>query len=264
MPYFSDSQLADINQLAEFLALDQTGGATPNQMARSEPQLLILLGNAILPVAERAFTVLSRGAVEKILIAGGIGHSTDLLYQAVKGHANYHVIATEGRSEAAILHDIAVQFFAISPEQLLLETASTNCGDNAVQARRVLEQAGEPAARIILTQDPLMQRRTDASFRKVWQDRPEVQFINWPTFTPQIEQRGDGLAYRGETDASLWSWPRFASLLLGEIPRLRNTVQGYGPLGKGFIAAVDIPPEIEAAYARISPLQSTDHGDRSF
>src|SRR5471032_2913545 len=248
MPYFSDSQLADINQLAEFLALDQTGGATPNQMARSEPQLLILLGNAILPVAERAFTVLSRGAVEKILIAGGIGHSTDLLNQAVKGHANYHVIATEGRSEAAILLDIA----------------STNCGDNAVQARRVLEQAGEPAARIILTQDPLMQRRTDASFRKVWQDRPEVQFINWPTFTPQIEQRGDGLAYRGETDASLWSWPRFASLLLGEIPRLRNTVQGYGPLGKGFIAAVDIPPEIEAAYARISPLLSTDHGDRSF
>src|SRR5471032_2443766 len=131
MPYFSDSQLADINQLAEFLALDQTGGATPNQMARSEPQLLILLGNAILPVAERAFAALADGAVEKILIAGGIGHSTDLLYQAVKNHPTYRVIATDGRSEAEILHDIAVAFFAVNPQQLLLETASTNCGDNA-------------------------------------------------------------------------------------------------------------------------------------
>jgi len=264
MVMLTDSQLADINQLAEFLALDQTGGATPNQMARSEPQLLILLGNAILPVAERAFTALSRGAVEKILIAGGIGHSTDLLYQAVKGHADYHVIGTAGRSEAAILHDIAVQFFAIAPQQLLLETESTNCGDNATQARRVLEQTGAPAARIVLAQDPLMQRRSDASFRKVWEDRPEVQFINWPTFIPQLAQRDGGLVYQGETDASLWSWPRFASLLLGEIPRLRNTPQGYGPRGKGFIAAVEIPPQIEAAYVRILPLLSADHGDRSF
>lgn len=264
MVTLTDSQLADINLLADFLALDQTGGATPNQMARCEPQLLILLGNAILPVAERVFAALAQGAVEKVLIAGGIGHSTDLLYQAVKNHRDYHVIATAGRSEAAILHDIAVQFFAIAPEQLLLETASTNCGDNATQARRVLTQAGEPAARIVLAQDPLMQRRTDASFRHVWQDRPDVQFINWPTFTPQLEQQDGGLVYRGETDASLWTWPRFASLMLGEIPRLRNGPQGYGPLGKGFIVAVEIPAQIEEAYARILPLLSADHGDRSF
>ncbi|GBU13823.1 hypothetical protein AwEntero_24240 [Enterobacterales bacterium] len=264
MVMLTDSQRADINQLAAFLALDQTGNATPNQMARTEPQLLILLGNAILPAAERAFTALAQGAVEKILIAGGIGHSTDLLYQAVKDHPKYHVIATAGRSEATVLHDIAVQFFAISPEQLLLETESTNCGDNATQARRVLEQDGAQAARIVLTQDPLMQRRSDASFRKVWEDRPQVQFINWPTFVPQLAQ-GDGrVVYQGETDASLWSWPRFASLLLGEIPRLRNTPQGYGPLGKGFIAAVEIPPQVEEAYARILPLLSADHGDRSF
>lgn len=264
MVMLTDSQLADINLLAEFLALDQTGGATSNPIAHCEPQLLILLGNAILPVAERAFTALAQGAVEKILIAGGIGHSTDLLYQAVKDHPHYHVIATLGRSEAAILHDIAVQFFAILPEQLLLETESTNCGDNATQARRVLEQAGESAARIVLTQDPLMQRRTDASFRQVWEGSPEVQFINWPTLIPQVEQRDGGLYYRREEDASLWSWPRFASLLLGEIPRLRNGPQGYGPLGKGFIAAVEIPRQVEEAYARILPLLSADHGDRSF
>lgn len=260
----SESVLNDINALAHFLAYDQIEGATPRAEDTAKAPLLILLGNAILPVAERAFSAVAEGAVTKILIAGGIGHSTDLLYQAVKNHPQYQVIATEGRSEAEILQDIAVTFFAIAPHQLLLETASTNCGDNATQARRVLDQAGEISSRIILVQDPLMQRRTDASFRKVWEDRPEVKFINWPTFVPQLERVEGGVQYRGQQDASLWSWPRFASLLLGEIPRLRNGPQGYGPLGKGFIAAVEIPPHIDAAYARLTPLLDGDHGDRSF
>jgi len=260
----TESIVKDLNALAAFLAYDTTSDGKMSRRNGHSARLLILLGNAILPVAERAFAALADGVVDKVLIAGGIGHSTDLLYQAVKNHPTYRVIATDGRSEAEILHDIAVAFFAVNPQQLLLETASTNCGDNATQARRVLDRAGDPSTRIILTQDPLMQRRTDASFRKVWEDRPEVQFINWPTFVPQLEQVGDRVQYRGEQDASLWSWARFASLLLGEIPRLGNGPQGYGPQGKGFIAAVDIPPQIAAAYARLLPLLEAEHGDRSF
>ncbi|MES4614605.1 MAG: YdcF family protein [Ewingella sp.] len=258
------SRLADINALAQFLAFDQTEGASPSELARFHAPLLILLGNAILPVAEGAFAALASGAVSKILIAGGIGHSTELLYQAVKNHPRYASIATKGRSEAEILQDIAINFFAIEPAKLLLETLSTNCGDNATQARRVLDLAGDGSSRIILTQDPLMQRRTDASFRKVWQDRPEVEFINWPTFVPQLDKLAEELQHAGETQHSLWSWPRFASLLLGEIPRLRNDPQGYGPRGKDFIAAVDISPELEEAYARLLPLLGESHGDRSF
>lgn len=267
MPFakpYAASLLADINSLAQFLAYDQTDNVSPAGLKRYQAPLLILLGNAILPVAERAFTALASGAVNKVLIAGGIGHSTELLYQAIKDHPRYASIATEGRSEAEILHDIAVAFFAIEPEKLLLEIASTNCGDNATQARRVLDLANDRSSRIILTQDPLMQRRTDASFRKVWQDRPEVEFINWPTFVPQLDKLAGGLQYRGEQQQSLWSWPRFASLLLGEIPRLRNAAQGYGPLGKDFIAAVDIPAELEEAYGRLVPLLGDAHGDRSF
>lgn len=258
------NRLADINALAQFLAFDQTDGASSAELARYQAPLLILLGNAILPVAERAFAALACGAVSKVLIAGGIGHSTELLYQAVKNHLQYGSLATEGRSEAEILHDIAVNFFAIEPARLLLETDSTNCGDNATQARRVLDLAGDRSARIILTQDPLMQRRTDASFRKVWQDRPEVEFINWPTFVPQLDSLAEEPLYAGEALHSLWSWPRFASLLLGEIPRLRNGPQGYGPRGKDFIAAVDITPELEQAYARLVPLLGESHGNRSF
>ncbi|WP_426785028.1 hypothetical protein ACP3TB_12950 [Rahnella variigena] len=58
--------------------------------------------------------------------------------------------------------------------------------------------------------------------------------------------------------------PRFVSLLLGEIPRLRNAPGGYGPRGAGFIAKVDIPAEIEEIYARLKPVLEADYGDRSF
>jgi hypothetical protein len=47
----------------------------------------------------------------------------------------------------------------------------------------------------------------------------------------------------------VWGVDRFLSLLLGEIPRLRDAPGGYGPNGSGFIDRVDIPEEVETAWA---------------
>lgn len=41
---------------------------------------------------------------------------------------------------------------------------------------------------------------------------------------------------------------RYISLLLGEIPRLRDDENGYGPRGKDFIAHVEIPQGITNAF----------------
>ncbi|MBU9854293.1 YdcF family protein [Rahnella bonaserana] len=257
---FSDDVIEDMNRLAHFLAFDQTSGKGPE----GEPSLMILLGNAILPTAEAAFQALAQGRISRLLIAGGIGHSTELLYQAVQTQMRYRHIPTSGRSEAEVLNDIGVQCCAAPQKKILLETASANCGDNALQARRVLDLAGDRSTHITLVQDPLMQLRTDASFRHVWRDRPDVTFLNWPVLVPQLEREGDGLRFAGEGHHSLWSLPRFVSLLLGEIPRLRNAPGGYGPRGAGFIAEVDIPAEIEEIYARLKPVLEADYGDRSF
>lgn len=43
-----------------------------------------------------------------------------------------------------------------------------------------------------------------------------------------------------------------SSLALGEIPRLRDDENGYGPRGRGFIAHVDIPEAVEAAWRRLA------------
>lgn len=257
---FTESVINDMNRLSHFLAFDQTSGKGPE----GEPSLLILLGNAILPTAEAAFQALAQGRISRLLIAGGIGHSTELLYQAVQTHPRYRHIHTSGRSEAEVLNDIGVQCCAAPQKQILLETASTNCGDNALQARRVLDLVDENYSHITLVQDPLMQLRTDASFRHVWLDRPEVTFLNWPVLVPQLEREDEGLRFAGEGHHSLWTLPRFVSLLLGEIPRLRNAPGGYGPRGAGFIAEVEIPAEIEEIYARLRPVLEAGYGDRSF
>ncbi|WP_213993187.1 YdcF family protein [Sodalis sp. dw_96] len=260
---FSAAQVADLNLLASFLSCDQTRGASPQQLAGcGKADLLVLLGNAVLITAERVFQAASAGVAPKILIAGGVGHATELLYRAVQRHPLYHDVATAGRSEAEILRDIGRRFFGLADERILLETQSTNCGDNALRARQVLTAAGERPRTLILTQDPLMQRRTDASFRKVWQDSPEVRFINWPTLVPGFEAKAGQVVWSPRDSAESWPLPRFVSLLLGEIPRLRDAPGGYGPAGSGFIAHVEIPPRIEAAYARLEPALRSEYGDR--
>ena len=49
-----------------------------------------------------------------------------------------------------------------------------------------------------------------------------------------------------------WSAARLLSLLLGEIPRLRDAPGGYGPSGAGFIAHIDVPGAVEEAWATLS------------
>ncbi|MGP4254574.1 hypothetical protein ACSSMD_22885, partial [Escherichia coli] len=46
--------------------------------------------------------------------------------------------------------------------------------------------------------------------------------------------------------ASLGLWPveRYLSLLTGELPRLRDDSDGYGPRGRDFIVHVDFPAEV--------------------
>jgi hypothetical protein len=57
---------------------------------------------------------------------------------------------------------------------------------------------------------------------------------------------------------------RFVSLILGEIPRLRDDERGYGPKGRGFIAHVDVPDGVLAAFSRLAAHCHGLIGDRQF
>ena len=96
-----------------------------------------------------------------------------------------------------------------------------------------------------------MQRRTDASFRQAWADASCPKIVNWPVQVPRVGYRNDRIDYLQSPNSRKWSPERFLSLLTGEIQRLTDDENGYGPRGKGFLPHVDIPDDVAAAWHHI-------------
>lgn len=245
---------ADLNTVAAFLAAPDVVDLTPSAVAahtgHSQADLLILLGNSVLHTVEAAAEAFRKGVAREMLLAGGRGHSTSHLRTAVRNAPRYERVSVAGKSEAGILRDLLVHGHGLDAEDLMLEEASTNCGANAEEAYSLLQAREKRPESILLIQDPTMQRRTRASFRRVWRGE-DVQFVNCPPFVPTVQVQDDSLEFSMPDGAGLWSMERFLSLVMGEIPRLRNDETGYGPRGKGYIVAVDIPTEVESAYNRL-------------
>jgi uncharacterized SAM-binding protein YcdF (DUF218 family) len=250
--------VADINLISEFLS--------DNQQDLSPVDCIVICASAVLHSAEVLFDTLQHQSLTKALVlCGGIGHSTQLLYDAVKAHPIFSRIADEIQDlpEAKVLERILDEFYdrsLITKEgcRILLESKSTNCGQNASFCRKVLDGAGFQAPRTCLViQDPTMMLRTKASFQKVYEDvQSPVSIVSCPVFVPRMQLSQDGaLEYCPISKTSeLWSKDRFLELIMGEIPRLRDDKDGYGPQGRGFISHVDIPADVEAAWSRLEVM----------
>lgn len=245
-----DSQaIRDLNLIAGWLALDDMP-----QHDEIEADMVILSGHAVLPNIEGAVALAKKFSLP-LLISGGQGHATQVLAQAMAMHPLYRNIDTRGKSEAEMLAEIARLFGGIGDEWLLLESASQNTGENAAFSQRLLDQHQLKPQSVVLVQDPLLQRRADATFRWQWRDRDDApQFINWPVFTPELTLDSAMVRIIGAPPQGLWSMERFLQLLMGEVQRLRNDEQGYGPRGRGFIGEVAIPDAIEDAWQRLMAL----------
>lgn len=237
--------VAAVNTVAAFLALDDAPAGPYHMIA----ELAVLAGHAVLPSIEGALA-LARARQLPLLITGGHGHSTPFLAAALAAHPTYSAIPTKGRSEAEMLGDLATGFWGIDTEQLILEPHARHCGENAAFTRDLLAARNWHPEALILVQDPLLQRRTDATFRQAWSALPSrPTFINWPVFTPTVALADNGtLHYASDRQSGLWPMPRFLGLLMGEIPRLID----YGPTGLGHIAPVAVPPDVAQAYALLA------------
>ena len=144
-----------LNILSHWLARDT---CTPETAAGAE--ILILAGHAIVPNIEAALQFAAQHQM-KLLISGGIGHSTALLKQALNDRARQKGIQPpQGETEAAMLQHIAVHEYQLSDDRVVCESLSTNCGEKAEFSLKMREESGQIPANVLLVQDPLMQRRT--------------------------------------------------------------------------------------------------------
>jgi len=237
---------ADLNVVGRYLARRDLPSLDPAEVGRTF-DVLVLCGSGVLATVDLAAEAFHHGVVGSILVTGGVGHSTPYLVAAVQGHSSYADVATEGRPEAAVIAEILQRHLGVPASRVRTEDQAANCGQNAELSLQLL--ASRPAtASVLLVQDPTMQRRTHASFdhhQRLLDTRFEV--VSQAPFVPVVRQDGVG----NESGSTTWTLERFASLAVGEVRRLHDDEQGYGPRGAGFIDHVDVPDEVLAADRRL-------------
>lgn len=208
--------------------------------------LLILFGGAIPFAADVAAWAMTADSpvASRLMVVGGVGHTTASLRE--KFRARFPQMATEGKSEAELYAAYLAHEYGL--KNLLLETKSTNCGNNVTYALARLKAAGLLPRNILILQEPAMQRRMAEGFRKALADVPHApRIISYAPYRPTVIVKNDALAY-AENFWGLWPLSDYVTLLLGDVARLRDDENGYGPRGKGYLLHVDVPPVVLSAF----------------
>ncbi len=236
-----------VNTLHSYLALRQTKALDMDSVRAyfgAPAQWLVLFGGSILEGAELAARAMRSGAAEKLMLVGGEGHTTQALRDRV--HARLPGLHTEGMPEALLLNEYLRRVHGLRADAL--ETRSTNCGNNVSFCLELFRSLGPLPERVILMQDASMQRRMERTFDRVWQGLP-TRFLHFASYRVRVCKGESGLVFDGETPLGMWDMERFLSLLMGEISRLVDDENGYGPKGKGFLSHEDVPGEVLTAFS---------------
>jgi uncharacterized SAM-binding protein YcdF (DUF218 family) len=240
------SVVAHLNTLVEFCARRDVGALSRHVVeaaAGGRVDVAILFGGSILAGGDLFARAIADDLAAHFMIVGGQGHSTDVLRAAMRHRMGWDDVADH--TEAALFDRYLAERYAVRAD--LLEHESTNCGSNVRNALELLEANDIPCRRILLIQDASMQQRMDAGFRL---RSPDAQIVNFAAHRTRVDLVDGELGFRTPLDG-MWPVDRYVSLLMGEVPRLTDDANGYGPAGRGFIAHVDVPDAVTRAYASL-------------
>jgi len=174
--------------------------------------VIIVLGSHDTRVAERGAEVFLGGWAPLIVFSGNLGALTSGMWQ---------------RPEAEIFAEVAVSK-GVPRDRILMESRSTNTGENVDFSRALLEKAGIRPRRVIAVQKPYMERRTWATFRKRW---PEVEVV---VTSPQLDF--DAYPNREITRDDV------IHIMVGDLQRIVL----YGE--KGWQVPQEVPAHVREAY----------------
>lgn len=185
--------------------------------------LILALGSNDLRVAEHAADLYLRGLAPRILFSGRVG------------------ALTRGRfvkTEAETFADVAVAR-GVPSEAILLETRSTNTGENIQFSRALLAAHGLDPRRFIVVQKPYMERRAYATFMRNWPGKdilmasPPLSWSEYPTETLTKDI--------------------IIPILVGDLQRIRLYP------AKGFQIPQEIPDTVWAAFEELVARGYTGH-----
>lgn len=184
---------------------------------------IFVLGSHDTRVAEYAADLFLKGYAPYIIFSGGLGNLTNDIFQ---------------KPEADIFADIAIKR-GVPPEKILIENRSSNTGENVEFTKKLLDEKGLRFNTFILVQKPYMERRTFATFKKVWPEKnfivtsPPIPFENYPN--EEISK------------------DKVINIMVGDLQRIKIYPE------RGFQIFQDIPPNVWSAYEKLVELGYTKH-----
>jgi len=170
-------------------------------------------------VAERGAQLFLEGWAPLIIFSGGLGAITKRLWD---------------EPEAERFARVAISL-GVPREKILVETNSTNTGENVQFTKRLLEERGLELRKFIVVQKPYMERRSYATFRRYW---PEKEVV---VTSPQVSFRD----YLAEYSNRSLSAADVVGIMVGDLQRLKL----YPALG--YQVAQEIPDEVWSAFERL-------------
>jgi uncharacterized SAM-binding protein YcdF (DUF218 family) len=185
----------------------------------SRADAILVLCSHALPVADRGAELLLQGWATLLIFAGGLGSITSRLWQ---------------EPEADQFARIAIER-GVPKDRILVENRSTNTGENVLFTKRLLIEKGLDPQTFIVVQKPYMERRSYATFRKVW---PEKELV---VTSPQVSMDDYLNGYSHDT----LSADDVISIMVGDLQRIRTYAE------KGFQIHQDVPDEVWQAYKEL-------------
>jgi len=170
-------------------------------------------------VAERGAELFLDNWAPLLIFSGGLGVITRGLWS---------------EPEAVRFSRIA-ESMGVPRERILIEDRSTNTGENVRYTQELLTSAGLDPQRFIAVQKPYMERRTYATFRKIW---PEKALV---VTSPQVslDQYLDEYAHSALTPEDV------VAIMVGDLQRIKLYPE------KGFQIPQEIPASVWAAYEEL-------------
>jgi uncharacterized SAM-binding protein YcdF (DUF218 family) len=188
-----------------------------HQLARADVIVVLCSHDTI--VAERGAELYLDGWAPLVVFSGGLGAITRNLWTDPEADRFARIAAGMGVPE----------------DRILIENRSTNTGENVQFTRDLLADRGIDPATLILVQKPYMERRTYATFNKVWPGK-SVRVTS-----PQLSMDD----YLARYSNNALSADDVISIMVGDLQRIREYP------ARGFQIAQEIPAEVWQAYEEL-------------
>jgi uncharacterized SAM-binding protein YcdF (DUF218 family) len=170
-------------------------------------------------VAETGAQLFLEGWAPLLIFAGGLGAITRGMWTEPEADQFAKIAIAKGVPSARIL----------------IENRSTNTGENILFTKQLLQEKRIDAQKFILVQKPYMERRSFATFRKMW---PEKEVL---VTSPQVSFD----EYVGGYTNEMLSKDDVISIMVGDLQRIKLYPE------KGFQIPQEVPHEVWSAYEEL-------------